>query len=89
MSEELKLTVEGLDCAGCAFDVETILLRTDGIVNAKVNFLEETVTVEYDPEEASEEGILSAIRKMGLRVTERPKDDRIKTGSRNSRLGGL
>jgi len=67
MSEELKLTVEGLDCTGCTFDVETILLRMDGIISAKANSCKNNVTIEYDPKEISEKQILSTITGMKLK----------------------
>jgi len=77
MSANLKLRVEGLECGGCALDLETILLSMDGIIKARANCREEKVTIEYDPQEIDEEKILSAIRKTGLMVTVRQNDDRI------------
>jgi copper chaperone CopZ len=67
MSEELKLAVVGLDCAGCALDVETILLRMDGIISAKANSWKDNVLIEFDPKEVSENQILSVITGMKLK----------------------
>ncbi len=67
MSEKLKLKVEGMDCAGCALDLETILLRMDGIISAKANSREGNVTIEYDPKEINEKQVVSAITRMNLK----------------------
>lgn len=67
MSEKLKLKVEGMDCAGCALDLETILLRMDGIISAKANSWEGNVTIEYDPKEINEKQVVSAITRMNLK----------------------
>lgn len=67
MSENLKLKVEGMDCSGCALDVETVLHRMDGIISARASSYEETITVEYDPKGIDEKQILSAITRMNLK----------------------
>ncbi len=67
----LKLRVEGMECGGCALDLETLLLRLDGLTAVRADCREESVTIEYDPHEINEEQILSAIRKTGLVVTVR------------------
>ncbi len=67
MSEELKLAVAGLDCAGCALDLETILLRMDGIISAKADSWKENVTIQYDPKEINEKQILSVVTRMNLK----------------------
>ena len=67
MSKELKLAVAGLDCVGCALDLETILLRMDGIISAKANSWKEDVTIEYDPKEISEKQILATLTEMNLK----------------------
>jgi len=68
MPEHLRLKVEGIPCAGCAIDMETVLLGMDGIINARVGYKEETITIEYDPKEINEIQILSAIMKMGFKA---------------------
>ena len=42
--------VTGMACAACASSVESILINTEGVSNASVNFAASTVLVEYQPE---------------------------------------
>lgn len=71
MSAKLKLRVEGLECGGCALDLETILLRMDGIIKARANYPEKILTIEYDPAEMDEKQILAAITRMKLTPVKR------------------
>lgn len=43
-----KFHVEGLDCPHCAARLEKMLSDTEGIKEAKINFLTEKITVESD-----------------------------------------
>lgn len=45
---KVKYHVEGLDCPHCAARLEKMLSETDGIVDAKINFLTEKITVESE-----------------------------------------
>ena len=65
----LNLQVEGIMCSGCALDTENILLDTDGILEASVNFADGTLAVTYNPEETSEEHIITRVKKLGFKVT--------------------
>jgi copper chaperone CopZ len=68
-SAHLTLQVEGIMCSGCALDTESILLDTDGILEASVNFADGTLAVTYDPAEISEKNIMARVRKLGFMVT--------------------
>ncbi len=65
---KLKLKVEGIDCPGCATDVESVLLQVDGIAKVNANYAQEMITVDYDGEVISEGEIMSTIKRMGLRA---------------------
>ncbi len=69
MTKKLKFKVEGIECTGCALDIETIMMQMEGIMHVRVSAQEETVTIEYNANEIAEKEILSAIRKLGLKVT--------------------
>lgn len=45
---KVKYHVEGLDCPHCAARLEKMLSETDGILDAKINFLTEKITVESE-----------------------------------------
>ncbi len=67
MTEEtVTLGVQGMTCANCAANIERALnKKTGGVSAAAVNFATEQVTVHYDPEAISMDGIVAAIEKAG------------------------
>ncbi|KAF5057931.1 Copper-exporting P-type ATPase [anaerobic digester metagenome] len=44
-----ELKISGMHCASCALNVERALQGRDNVYDARVNFANETATVEYDP----------------------------------------
>ena len=56
--------VTGMTCAACASSVETILMHTDGIHTAAVNYASSTVSVSWD-ERISAQGIDQALQEVG------------------------
>ncbi len=67
MLKNITITVDDIGCTGCASDMETILLGTEGIFRVVVTYSEDIISVEYDPEVVSERRIVDVIRRMGLR----------------------
>lgn len=65
---KLSLQVEGISCTGCAMDIETVLSNRDGILKVTVGYATETIDIEYNPAETDSDKILSAIKKMGLKI---------------------
>jgi copper chaperone CopZ len=65
---KLSLQVEGISCTGCAMDIETVLSDRDGILKVTVGYATETIDVEYNPAEIDSDKILSAIKKIGLKI---------------------
>ena len=57
--------VTGLSCASCAISAETILQSQKGVVNAAVNFANNTASVEYIPSEIQPEDLKSAVQTVG------------------------
>ena len=45
--------VTGLDCAHCAANLEAVLKKTDGVTDAKVNFLLEKMILTCESEDAA------------------------------------
>ncbi|WP_353717530.1 heavy metal translocating P-type ATPase [Dyadobacter sp. 676] len=48
--KKVTLPITGMSCAACAVSVESMLSHTKGVVNAGVNYANQTVAVTYDPE---------------------------------------
>ena len=64
--KQVTLAVTGMSCANCAANIERALnKKTEGVVNAAVNFATERVNVIFDPEVLSQQGIVTAIEKAG------------------------
>lgn len=60
----MKLKVEGIVCTGCAEDMKKILSETDGVLDATINYAEETIHIEYDPEIIDRKKVYFAVRKL-------------------------
>lgn len=48
------IKIKGLDCAHCASKLEEIIKKTEGITDAKVNFLLEKAIINYESDAALE-----------------------------------
>lgn len=59
--------VTGMTCAACASSVESILVHTEGVSKASVNFANSSVLVEYD-EDIAEEKLQNALRQVGYDI---------------------
>ena len=58
-----------MSCNNCALNVEhTLADKVPGVILANVNFATESVTVEYDPQQADPEAMAKAVQKAGFRL---------------------
>ncbi len=62
--------VGGMACAACVGRIEGAVKALDGVSSASASLGSNTVTVEYDPDKASEEDIARAIAAAGYRVAD-------------------
>lgn len=60
-----QFKVSGMTCANCALTIEKKLKGTPGVQHAAVNFANETVTVEYDPNAINMRDIFEQVRDAG------------------------
>lgn len=60
----MTLRVDGIICAGCAEDMRKILTETDGIIDAEVNYAEETIHIKYDPEIIDRKDVYFRVRRL-------------------------
>ena len=65
---EIWFKTEGLDCSDCVPDMEKILRDKEGIIDASVNFKEDTIYVRYDPGVLDRKQVFSAVRRLGYKV---------------------
>lgn len=59
------LNIVGMHCASCAMTIEKSLKKTNGVVNASVNFATEKATVDGNTDEKE---LIKAIEKVGYKV---------------------
>ncbi|HEY0771176.1 MAG TPA: heavy metal translocating P-type ATPase [Sphingobacteriaceae bacterium] len=57
--------VTGMTCAGCAASVESMLKSADGVLDAGVNFANQTAWAEYDEERTNPIKLQNTIRSIG------------------------
>lgn len=58
--------VLGMNCAGCANSVESTVKRSEGVVEASVNFATGNLTVEFQPELTSAEQLQKNVQSAGF-----------------------
>jgi copper chaperone CopZ len=66
---KLKLSIDGMDCGGCAKGIEAMLERLDGVLKASVSFEASEGIVEYDSAKVTAEMIVKEIEELGYKVT--------------------
>jgi len=81
------LTIEGMNCASCAVNVEKAARKVEGIAVANVNLATGRMTVKYDEKKASLTGIMDAVDKAGYKAIDDEKE-RKATRSEQQKLKG-
>jgi len=80
--ERLDLPVEGMTCASCAARIERRLGRTEGVVEARVNFATKKATVLYDGAATAPDALKDTIAELGYSVPaaepEVPEDEEVR-----------
>ncbi len=67
-NDKVIMTVRGMSCASCSSRIEKKIGGLDGVYFAKVNFANETATVEFDPLKITAERFPKEIQKLGFEV---------------------
>jgi len=66
--EEVTLKLGGMSCASCAQTIEKALRKTDGVVEANVNFATEKATVSFDPDRVNLKRLIEVVESTGYQV---------------------
>jgi Cu+-exporting ATPase len=66
--QKLTLKITNMSCASCAINNEKALLKTNGIINANVNFATKKAYVEYDADILNENKVRQIIIDNGYQV---------------------
>jgi Cu+-exporting ATPase len=64
----IELPLLGMTCANCANTIQRRLNKTEGVVEATVNYANERATVTYLPGVVTREDLVAAVRKAGYDV---------------------
>jgi len=62
---EIHLIIEGIHCSACVWLNEKVLHKTDGIIEASINYTNNKAKVVWDPEEVKLSQIIETIRSIG------------------------
>ncbi len=68
-TSELRYNVEGMDCADCARKIETVISRTPGASDGKVNFTAQTLALTLDETRTPRATLERNIRAIGYEAT--------------------
>ena len=67
-AQRVRLEIVGMHCAACAANVERALRGVPGVIEANVNFADESAAVSFDPAVASEDDLLKAVEGAGYQA---------------------
>ena len=71
----VDLPLLGMTCANCANTIQRRLNKTDGVLDATVNYASEKATVRYVPGVVDRAELVAAVRKAGYDVVEGADDE--------------
>jgi Cu2+-exporting ATPase len=79
----MDLAVEGVGCAGCIRKIETGLKQLPGVVDARLNFTNRRLAVDWRPDELEASAVVDALERIGYHAhpfePQRAESDEVKT----------
>jgi copper chaperone CopZ len=69
----VRLQVEGIGCRGCIEEYEEYLQQTDGVLDVSIDFNNDLIAVQYDPDVIDRRRIYLAARKLVRQATILPE----------------
>ena len=63
-----KFKISGMTCSACANRIEKVVSKMDGVKDANVNFVTETLTVNYDDKAITKLDIEEKVEKIGFKI---------------------
>jgi Cu+-exporting ATPase len=70
-----KFSVTGMSCAACSAGIERTVRRLDGVIQAEVSLMGESMSVEFDEQKLSSQEIIQAVIDLGYGA--KPYEDKI------------
>lgn len=65
----VRLTVEGMTCAGCVIGTKRVLTRLPGVTKAEVSYEKKEAIVTYDPAKVTVAQMIAAVKTLGYTAT--------------------
>ena len=62
---EIGVVIDGIRCASCIWLIEKLMLRTDGVHYARVNYATHKALIRWDPKATDVKNVLTRIRSIG------------------------
>lgn len=92
--KKISLPIIGMHCASCARLIEKKLIKTDGVIDANVNYASEIATVGFDEKITNEEKLVKAINETGYKAIHSTSDhdetaDEIKEEAKKKEIATL
>ncbi len=81
----VELPLVGMTCANCAGTIERRLNKTEGVLEAHVNYASEKASVTFTPGATSRAELVAAVRKAGYDVVEAADDDALEDAEAQAR----
>ena len=67
-SSHMTLAVEGISCAGCIRKIESGLIKLPGVIDARLNFTQRRLAVDWRDDQIDAAGIMEALERIGFRA---------------------
>ncbi len=83
------LTIEGMNCASCAVNVEKAARKVEGIAVANVNLATGRLTLKYDEKKTSVSQVMNAVDKAGYKAIDDEKERKAKRSEQQKLKGRL
>jgi Cu+-exporting ATPase len=85
----VELPLLGMTCTNCSNTIQRRLNKTEGVVEASVNFANERATVTYLPGVVTRDDLVAAVRKAGYDVVTSAEDEDVEDAESAARAAEL
>ena len=85
----IELPLLGMTCANCAATIERRLNKTEGVLEATVNYASEKALVKFVTGAVTRADLVAAVRKAGYDVVESAADDDLEDAEANARAAEI
>lgn len=70
-NKKITLSVNGMTCSSCEHHIESEVIKLSGVTYVKASYASNSATVEYNPDDVSEDKIIASINSTGYAVVQK------------------